>query len=264
MYDIIVQSDRSDNSVSTFYSTKGWVNAEGFSLDASLNENLTSHAGEYVKSLRQRLGKHLKGGVKLLDIGCGPIQYLEYLNYSNEYQYRYCVDFSATALAQARSKLGSKGRYLQGDFLDEELLKIYDFDAALLINVLYHVRLDLQEEFVLKLLCHLRPGGKAIIVYSNPRSMSTWITKLGKSIKSLRKNNGDHLESIYFQRHDLSFWDNFSEIACIEISAWRTFSPQIEKVFFRNKLMYELLYRLENLSWWWKISEYQTIVLEKK
>ena len=253
-----------DNSVSAFYSAKGWINADGFSLDALLNENLTSCAAEYVKAVRERLGKHLNGGEKLLDIGCGPIQYLEYLNYSNKYRYRYCVDFSAKALTQARTKLGNKGYYFQGDFLDKELLQVYDFDAALLINVLYHVKIDMQEEFILKILSHLRPGGKAIIVYSNPRSISTQITKLGKSIKSFRKKTKHDSESIYFQRHDLTFWNKFNETAVIEIYAWRTFSPQIEKVFFRNKQMLDLLFRMENLSWWWKISEYQTIVLQKK
>jgi SAM-dependent methyltransferase len=259
-----VSSEISDGNVSVFYSTKGWVNADGYSLDASLNENLTSCAVQYVKAVRERLGKHLIGGEKLLDVGCGPIQYVEYLKYSNEFQYRYCVDFSATALAQARTKLGGKGRYFHGDFLDEKLLKVYDFDAALLINVLYHIRIDLQEEFVLKLLGHLRPGGKAIIVYSNPRSISTQLTNLGKSVKSFGKNTKHDSESIYFQRHDLSFWNKFNETAVIKIYAWRTFSPQLENIFFRNKKMLSVLFRLENLSWWWKISEYQTIVLEKK
>jgi SAM-dependent methyltransferase len=261
---MLMDSEINDGSVSAFYSAKGWINVDGFSLDASLNENLTACADKYVKAVRERLGEHLNGGEKLLDIGCGPIQYLEYLNYSNEYQYRYCVDFSATALSQARTKLGDKGRYFQGDFLDAKLLNVYNFDAALLINVLYHVRIDMQEEFVLKLLSHLRPGGKAIIVYSNPRSISTKITNLGKSMKSFRKNSKQDSVSIYFQRHDLAFWDKFNESAVIKIYAWRTFSPQIEKVLFRNKKMLDVLFRLENLSWWWKISEYQTIVLEKK
>ena len=48
----------------------------------------------------------------LLDAGSGPVQYDEYLTYSQDYRYRVCMDLSVVALQEARKRLGEKGIYV--------------------------------------------------------------------------------------------------------------------------------------------------------
>ena len=47
--------------------------------------------------------------------GSGPIQYPEYLTYSEGYQYRLCLDISIVALIEARKRIGEKGLFVVAD-----------------------------------------------------------------------------------------------------------------------------------------------------
>ncbi len=60
--------------------------------------------------------RHLapKGDI-LLDAGSGPVQWPEYLTYSENYHYRLCADISITALKEARTRLGDKGLFVVAD-----------------------------------------------------------------------------------------------------------------------------------------------------
>ena len=91
--------------LTSFYDNEGWKFQDDFSADSIINENLTEVASDYVTNVRNRIQEHLGSGESLLDIGCGPIQYPEYLEYSNSFSKRVCVDLSNEALKIARSKL---------------------------------------------------------------------------------------------------------------------------------------------------------------
>lgn len=116
------------NVVSDFYNTGGWhINDEGDTADAELYEDLRSVAASYVSRCRRRVLRFIpRKGDHILDMASGPIQYPEYLEYSENYKYRYCVDFSSEALSAAEGKIGDHGRFFVGDFfgygLSAELL----------------------------------------------------------------------------------------------------------------------------------------------
>jgi len=57
----------------------------------------------------------LPKGRYLLDVASGPIQYEEYLSYSQNYQYRICADISLQGLKKAQEKLKDKGLYVLCD-----------------------------------------------------------------------------------------------------------------------------------------------------
>ena len=60
--------------------------------------------------------KYLRqGGKYILDVASGGIPQPEYLQYSEAFEKRICIDLSFVALQQARKKLGSKGIYILGD-----------------------------------------------------------------------------------------------------------------------------------------------------
>ena len=258
--------------LTSFYDNEGWKFQDDFSADSIINENLTEVASDYVTNVRNRIQEHLGSGESLLDIGCGPIQYPEYLEYSNSFSKRVCVDLSNEALKIARNKLGGEGRFILGDYLELPSLKDAPFSAAALINVLYHCDKMRQEEFVRKILNDLTPGAKLVIIYSNPYTFSALLTKflvgVKRSLMIRRGKDRKGLENpIYFYRHSIRFWKRFTMEAEVSKFAWRTFSPQLEKLLFHQKfggrLMLKILFNLEKIPSWAYFSEYTLVVLKK-
>ena len=100
-------------SVGRFYRTVGWETADqGSTTDAKLFEDLRECAREYVRDTRRRVRRHVPSqGSHLLDMGSGPIQYPEYLEYSSNFTWRHCVDLSPKAIELAEARLGDRGVY---------------------------------------------------------------------------------------------------------------------------------------------------------
>lgn len=261
-------------SVKDFYDNEGWKFVGANSRDAIINENLSRVADEYVRKVRLRIQEHLGSGDYLLDVGCGPIQYPEYVEYSQNFKYRVCVDLSAAALKVAKEKIGDHGIFIQGDYLEIDTPKEAPFAGATLINVLYHVDKLSQEGLVRKMLMDISPGGKLVVIYSNPRTVSANVTKVLVYIKRLllRLSKGtspyELKNPIYFYRHPLTFWKRFVDIADIDMFAWRTFSPALEKLifnkYFQGRILLRILFRIEQFKWWSTFAEYPLIVLTKK
>lgn len=258
-------------SVKDFYDNEGWKYAGENSRDAIINENLTEVASNYVHLVRMRIFDAIGSGLNLLDVGCGPIQYREYIKYSQNYTKRVCVDLSSEALKLAKEKIGEHGDFIIGDYLSLPTPKSAPFDGATLINVLYHVKREDQEKLVRKILSDLNPGAKLVIVYSNPHSPSAIITKiLVKAKKQLtaRKNGDTHENPIYFFRFPLNYWKRFEDVAEVQIRAWRTFSPALEKLLFRKRLfgagLLRIILKFENQKWWSRVAEYPIIIMERR
>jgi SAM-dependent methyltransferase len=264
----------SQSGVADFYDGPGWKLENGLTYDAIINENLNIVASDYVQKVRNRIAENLGSGDKLLDVGCGPIQYPEYINYSKKFKKRVCVDLSQPALDLARSKIGNHGEFIKGDYLEIETPEFAPFDGATLINVLYHVKKENQADLVRKILADLKVGSNLVIVYSNPQTLSAQLTKTVVKIlhfvkKSVLGKSKIELQNpIYFFRFPNYFWNQFEDVATVKRKAWRTFSPQLEKVIFKKylggKALLRVLFRLEKLGIWKNLSEYTLIILEKK
>lgn len=263
----------SKQSVKNFYDNEGWKYVGENSQDALINENLTPVATKYVSQVRLRILQNLGSGNSLLDVGSGPIQYPEYVEYSKNFKTRVCVDLSTEALTLAKANIGKHGIFIIGDYLELQTPKEAPFDGATLINVLYHVDKSKQEALVRKILGDLNPGAKLVIVYSNPRTFSAVVTKMLVKVKKfikkiLRSSTEAMLDNpIYFFRYPLSFWNQFENEAEVKILAWRTFSPALEKLLFRKyllgELLFSLLFRMESLGSWSRLAEYPMVVLKK-
>ena len=262
-----------EQSIREFYDETGWNLVGDTTTDAIINENFNEVASEYVHKIRNRIREELGSGRNLLDIGCGPIQYPEYLDYSRNFDKRVCVDLSKKALNIAKSKIGEHGAFFVGDYLD--IKTGYEpYGGATLVNVLYHVDILDQEKMIRKILSELEIGAALVVVYSNPKSFSSRLNVILVFIKRLlrllfqRKNFNSQSNPIYFRRHNLDFWQLFQDESSVKIRAWRTFTPAIEKVLFRRFFMgqriLKLLYKIEDYKFWAQIAEYQIITLNKK
>ena len=97
--------------VKNFYDEKGWFADEaGNYEDAVIFEDLRDVTKDYIKKCHDRVNRFLNpSGTYMLDAASGALQFQDYLQYSENYKYRICVDFSFQALTEAKRKLGDKG-----------------------------------------------------------------------------------------------------------------------------------------------------------
>jgi SAM-dependent methyltransferase len=207
-----------EDQIREFYEQTGWQSdADAVHSDAQLWEDLRPCAAEYVSACRRKVLEFLpRGGERILDAGSGPIQYPEYLEYSEGFAKRVCVDISQRALDEARAKLGDRGDYVRASLLD---LPFPDghFDAAVSLHTIYHIDQDRQEDAVRELIRVLRPGAKAVVVYANPDRLAARIKRLAR-----RQRPGPDDGPLYFFAHPLSWWQRFTDEAEVEIVPWRS------------------------------------------
>ena len=273
-------NSNAEEKASNFYNSIGWETSEGISEDARRWEDLREYAQEYVSKCRLRICEHIPNhGDFILDMASGPLQYKEYLEYSKNFQKRYCIDLSSKALEDAKKKIGDHGVFLQGSFFDIPLDKNF-FDCAISLHTILHIDKDKQEEAVRKLVEVTKPGKPIVIVYGNPRTYVKAFKKLKKIRKKLKGLFKQHRKpdksvkkcesALYGYHYPLSWWQRFSDIAEIKIMPWRSFDSITQKRLFPNnklgKKMLTLLFLLEDKfpNFFVKHFQYPMIILTKK
>jgi SAM-dependent methyltransferase len=151
-------------NVREFYDRVGWqmVN-EDFYQNAQY-EDLRPVSREYIHRCHLRINRHLapEGGF-LLDAGSGPVQYPEYLTYSEGYQARVCMDISIVALREARKRLGEKGRYVVADIAHLPF-KADAFDGIVSLHTVHHVPMEDKLPAYEELYRTLNPGKTMTVV----------------------------------------------------------------------------------------------------
>jgi SAM-dependent methyltransferase len=111
-----------------------------------------------------RVKRHLApSGKYLLDGGSGPVQYDEYLTYSEGYQYRVCMDLSLVALQEARKRLGDKGIYINADIANLPFATDV-FDGIVSLHTIHHVPIEEKVEVYKGLSRCLKPGRTMVTV----------------------------------------------------------------------------------------------------
>ncbi len=102
--------------VREFYDQIGWQQEQDGLYQNARYEDLRPVSAEYIHKTRLRINQGIAGeGRYLLDAGSGPVQYDEYLTYSQGYQKRVCLDISIQALREARQRIGERGLFVVGD-----------------------------------------------------------------------------------------------------------------------------------------------------
>src|SRR5574342_1274486 len=114
-------------------------------------EDLRPVSRDYIHKCHLRVNRHLApAGEFLLDAGSGPVQWPEYLTYSENYRYRLCADISITALKEAQTRLGSKGLFVVADIADLPF-KLDAFDGVVSMHTIHHLPLSEHKSAYLEL-----------------------------------------------------------------------------------------------------------------
>ncbi len=150
--------------VGKFYDQVGWQKeADGLYQNARY-EDLRPVSAEYIHKCHMRVKRHLAPtGKYLLDAGSGPVQYDEYLTYSEGYQYRVCMDLSFIALKEARRRLGDKGIYIIADIANLPFATD-TFDGIVSLHTIHHVPIDEKVDVYKGLHRCLKPGRTLVTV----------------------------------------------------------------------------------------------------
>ncbi|HEX5106438.1 MAG TPA: class I SAM-dependent methyltransferase, partial [Pirellulaceae bacterium] len=154
-------------AVQRYYDDIGWSTGAGGKafVDAQNWEDLRAVAQDYIRACHRRVKRHLRPtGKYLLDVASGPVQYPEYLEYSERYAVRICVDISFAALREARRKLGDRGIFILGDITNLPLAEGIA-DGVVSLHTIYHTPADEQATAFREIYRVLAPGCTAAVVY---------------------------------------------------------------------------------------------------
>jgi SAM-dependent methyltransferase len=150
--------------VRQFYDQVGWQKVDRGLYENALYEDLRPVSHEYVHNCRLRVLRHLQpGGRFLLDAGSGPVQYPEYVEYSQGYKQRVCVDISILALQEARQRLQEHGLYVVADIANLPF-KTETFDGIVSLHTIHHLPQEEHIRAYRELQRVLRPGMTAVVV----------------------------------------------------------------------------------------------------
>ncbi len=261
--------------VRSFYDAVGWKQIGPGVYQNARYEDLRPVSREYIHRCHLRFGSYLPPSGRLfLDAGSGPIQYPEYLAYSEGYRHRVCLDISRLALAEARQRIGDQGLYVMGDLARLPFRKDA-FDGAASLHTLHHLPASEQERALGDLVRCLAPGGRVGVVYSWGTHAGivrwtrplVWLAESARTIgRRLRRRTPrpetikkDEVESLlhtpgsFTYKHDFGWArQTLRPLGTWRIVAWRSVSTAMLRALVHPSLFgragLRLLFALENLA----------------
>ncbi len=156
--------ENTKQQVREFYDRIGWSQiGEGIYQNARY-EDLRPVSREYIHRCHLRVTRHIApSGDLFLDAGSGPVQYPEYLSYSEGYRRRVCADISITALREARQRLGDRGLYVVADVANLPFGNDA-FDAVVSLHTIHHLPSSEHRRAYQELHRVLKPGRTMVVV----------------------------------------------------------------------------------------------------
>ena len=229
--------------VREFYNQVGWQEiSEGLYQNAHY-EDLRPVVREYIQRCHARVGRHLAStGRFLLDAGSGPIQYPDYLAYSQGYAKRVCADISHTALLAARERIGEHGLFVVSD-VSRLPFASESFDGVVSLHTIHHLPEGEHVPAYLEIHRMLKPGKRAAVVngWDNSPLMNVmdWLKARMKSRKGLSTQKKDAVSKesgTHVVKHDAR-WLHRALKGRInyKVLVWRTPSTNVLRFFVREE-----------------------------
>jgi len=235
---------------------------------------------EYIHNSFTKAKRYLNSkGTYFLDIASGPIGLQEYIELSDNYDVRVCVDISVNALIQAKYNYCHKQAiFICGDITNIPI-KSNTCDAVLSQHTLYHIPKKEQKTAVNELYRVTKPNSSIAIVYS--WFYHSWFMNIslapvqvyritrhfaGKFYVKLFKSK----PRLYFYPHSPSWFKKEFEFSKdIEFYCWRSTNIYFLKLYIHQWLFGQRFLRFlkkledKNPKFWGKFGEYPVIVIRK-
>ncbi|MEP7136816.1 MAG: class I SAM-dependent methyltransferase, partial [Chloroflexota bacterium] len=237
-------ADNTKQQVREFYDQIGWSQVGDGLYQNARYEDLRPVSREYIHKCHLRVKRYLapKGDI-LLDAGSGPVQWPEYLTYSEGYRYRLCADISITALKEARIRLGDKGLFVVADIANLPF-KPEAFDGVVSMHTIHHLPMSEHKRAYVELKRVLKTGRSGVVVngWHNPLLMQLAepFIRLGRVFSGRswnKKMNSDAEENQTgtFVEKMTPRWlkKELKDAVKIEIYPWRSLSPRFMRWFVR-------------------------------
>ena len=252
------------SQVQQFYNEIGWQqSSEGFYQNTRY-EDLRPVSREYIHNCHLRVTRHLKPqGRILLDAGSGPIQYPEYLEYSEYYRYRVCVDLSFVALQEARKRVGHHGLCVVADVTNLPF-KENAFDGIISLHTFHHLPPGGQPRAYQELYRVLAPECTAVVVngwntpplsqiLELPLQLRRGLRRLYRSMKNKLIHNAQDAAppkaTFVHKNSALQLKNDLGQDFPMEIWVWRSISVRFLRTFIHahlgGRMFLRILYQLE-------------------
>lgn len=272
--------ENTKQQVREFYDQIGWSQVGDGLYQNARYEDLRPVSREYIHKCHMRVKRHLPpSGHILLDAGSGPVQWPEYLSYSEGYRYRLCADISITALREARGRLGDRGLFVVADVANLPFAPDA-FDGVVSMHTIHHLPLGEHKGAYLELYRVLRAGGSSVVVngWHNPLLMRAAEPIIGlarflsgRSAKRKKDWRRETDEAGTYVEKMTPRWLNkeLKDVLNFEILPWRSLSPRFMRWFIRPQLggrtLLRLVYWLEERlpQFFGKHGQYPLIVIRK-
>ncbi len=273
--------------VRNFYDSVGWkLEADNYYQNARF-EDLRPVSSEYIHRCHMRVKRHLRPeGRFLLDAGSGPVQYAEYLTYSQGYQYRVCADISILALVEARKRLGSKGLYVVADVANLPF-KADTFNSVVSLHTLHHLPVDEQKKAYRDIYRSMQPGAAAVVVNGWP--VSSFMNRMSRLVRIMERlmavfkrdtkviaartgdqtNTGPTVSTTLTERMTADMIHRDLPELNVDIRVWRSVSVRFMRAVIHpwlgGRLWLKWIYRLEekNPHHYGLVGQYPMIIFEK-
>ncbi len=275
--------------VRQFYDQVGWQQVSAGQYQNARYEDLRPVAHEYIHRCHLRVNRYLRhDGDFLLDAGSGPIQYPEYLTYSQGYRYRVCLDISSVALVEARKRIGERGLFVVADVANLPF-KTGVFDGIVSLHTLHHLPAAEQKKAYLDLYRTLKNGSSMVVVngWTVSPLMDRWqpLVRLMERVGSWFARRRIRLEGppedkpinektasptgTFVQKQDAANLRQELSGLNVEIRVWRSLSVRFMRAVMKDKLggrvWLKLVYWLEERfpHYFGENGQYPLVVIRK-
>ncbi len=266
--------------VRDFYDEIGWASDGEGLFQNSRYEDLRPVSREYIHNCHLRVNRYIaRSGKYLLDAGSGPVQWPEYLTYSEGFDFRVCADISSAALRAARTRLGKHGLYVVADIANLPFSP-NAFDAVVSIHAIHHLPLLEHKRAYLELVRVLKANrtGAVINGWYRPLLMRVaeplmrlgrWL--VGRGCKKKKDWSVEEDPAGTFVQKMTPGWlrKELAGRVNIEIYPWRSLSPRFMRWFIRGnsggRMLLRVVFWLEDRfpRFFGESGQYPLIVIHK-
>jgi SAM-dependent methyltransferase len=254
-----------EDSVRQFYNTKGWSGGE----DALFRQFRPAYKSYHHRTVERTLACFSKRSGSLLIVGGGDLP-SSHVGIASQFEKTACVDISKAALDITEDKL-PKARKILGSIcaLPEE--QSGQFDCIFAAHVIYHIDASLQEKAVNEMIRLLKPGGRIVILYSNPGSPIRFAAGALHRLKKLFAPRRAVEESgLYFSPYPLQWWSKFDPVCKVSMLPWDIIGSYEERTLIWSDFIAAAFYAtakgIERAApnFAVKIWQYPIVILDKR